>query len=381
MSTTERQDWPRFELPVSVRTPRLLAVDDEPAILRMITHLVGRESLPCDIASSLKEARAALKSREYDILFLDLTLPDGSGLELLQDPRVRARKVLVVIVTGEHDLEKALQVIRSGAYDFITKPFTLKLFDERLAKVVQEWASRSRLSFYQTSLEALVREKADQLRRQNRRMEQVYDMTVRALGAALDLRDPETEEHCRRVSENSVRLGEKLGLGPRELRNLRWSSYLHDIGKIGIPERILQKTSPLDASEMEVIKGHPLLGQRMIAGIDFLQGATDVVLYHHEKYDGSGYPHGLAGSDIPLSARIFAIMDAMDAMTFDRPYRAALSYETFVQELQRQRGRHFDPQIVDRFLELPASLWGPDPDRGGPAVIECAVQSGAGRVG
>jgi response regulator RpfG family c-di-GMP phosphodiesterase len=347
----------RIELPVSVRTPRLLAVDDEPTILRMISHLVGRESLPCDTATSLREARAALAGRRYDILFLDLNLPDGSGLELLREPRVRDKRMLVVIVTGEHDLEKALQVIRSGAFDFITKPFTLKLFDERLARVVEEWRSRSSLAFYQTSLEALVQEKADQLRSQNRRMEQIYDMTVSALGAALDLRDPETEEHCRRVSENSVLLGQRLGLGALELRNLRWSSYLHDIGKIGIPERILQKTSPLDASEREVIKGHPLLGQRMIAGIDFLQGATDVVLFHHEKFDGSGYPHGLSGGDIPLPARIFAVMDAMDAMTFDRPYRAALGYEAFLQELRLQKGSHFDPRIVDRFLELPAALW------------------------
>ncbi len=346
-----------FQLPVSVENPRVLAVDDDPAILRIISHLVGRESFPCDTAACLQEARTLLKSRDYDIVFLDLSLPDGSGSQLLDDPRIQSKQAVPVIVTGEHDLQTALQVIRSGAYDFITKPFTLKLFDERLGKVVEEWRSRSRVQYYQTHMEALVQARTEELRRQNQRIEKIYDMTVRALGAALDLRDPETEEHCRRVSENSVRLGETLGLGPTQLQNLRWSSYLHDIGKIGIPERILLKSAPLDSSEMEVIRAHPVLGHRMIAGIDFLKGATDVVLYHHEKYDGSGYPYGLQGEGIPLAARIFAVMDALDAMTFDRPYRTALGFEVFQQELRDQRGRHFDPRIADRFLELPASLW------------------------
>jgi putative nucleotidyltransferase with HDIG domain len=188
-------------------------------------------------------------------------------------------------------------------------------------------------------------------------IERVHDLTVAALGAALDLRDPETEEHCRRVAECSTRLGGVLGLEDAALRSLRRGAYLHDIGKIGVPGRILAKASSLTAEEMRLVKGHPLLGFQMISRIDFLRDAADVVLCHHEKFDGTGYPCGLKGEQIPLAARIFAVADAFDAMTHDRPYRRALPFAAFARELRVQSGRHFDPSIVERFLELPEESW------------------------
>ena len=182
-------------------------------------------------------------------------------------------------------------------------------------------------------------------------------MTVTALGAALGLKDPESEEHCRRVAENGVRLGRELGVAGEALKDLEWGAYLHDIGKIGVPEHILLQETPLSDAQMAVIRRHPALGYRLLQGIRFLVGATEVVLYHHERYDGSGYPYGLQGDEIPLAAKIFAVTDAVDAMTSRRPYRRPLSLSAAISEVRVQAARHFDPLVVETFLSIPVTEW------------------------
>ncbi|UCF99979.1 MAG: response regulator [Spirochaetaceae bacterium] len=354
---TENTEIIGMELAIPPLMPKILVVDDDPTILKLISLIISRRHLTCDTAAGIRSAKSLMEKNRYDIVFLDLMLPDGSGFDLLEERLSFNRSAVVVIITGEQVLDTAVQVIRNGAYDFITKPFSLALFEERLARVVEEWHSRVRYQYYQTHLEGLVGAMTDKLLQTSAQIDRIYDMTVAALGAALDLRDPETEDHCWRVAENSVLLGKTLGLSQVDQRNLRWSAYLHDIGKIGIPEHILSKSTGLSGEEMELVKVHPLLGFKMISNIDFLKGATDVVLFHHEKYDGSGYPYGLKGTDIPLAARIFAIIDAMDAMIYDRPYRKALPFSLFVEELKKQAGRHFDPELVRKFLEFPEMSW------------------------
>jgi HD-GYP domain-containing protein (c-di-GMP phosphodiesterase class II) len=254
-------------------------------------------------------------------------------------------------------LETALRMIRDGAYDFVAKPFTLAAFDRSLTRALGEWRSRMRYRCYLKHLESLVAAMTEKLVRSSREMETIYDATVSALGATMDLRDPETEGHCRRVAANSVILGGALGLNLEQLRDLRWGAYLHDIGKIGIPEHILAKKSTLTEEEMAVVRRHPGLGHALIERIGFLAGARDVVLYHHEKYDGTGYPDGLAGDAIPMAARIFAVTDALDAMIFARPYRRAMPFSAAVAEIESQAGRHFDPGVARTFLSIPRHSW------------------------
>ena len=337
--------------------PGFLVIDDDAGVRRLVCSLVRRRFPRCDAAASLGEARRLLALQRYDILFLDLTLPDGEGSRLLEDRVLLHPSSLVVVITGLLELDTAIQVIRRGAFDYIAKPFALGEFQERLDKAVEEWRSRQRYLRHQQHLEKLVSVMTDQVAASSEQIEKTYDMAVAALGAALDLRDPETEEHCRRVSRNSLLLGQAMGLPPLALRNLRWSAYLHDIGKIGIPEAILSKSSSLNDAEMALIREHPLLGYRLIRNIEFLQQATDVVLYHHEKHDGSGYPYGLKGVEIPIAARIFAVIDAMDAMLYDRPYRRALSFAQLVAELKRHAGGQFDPEVVEVFLRFSESSW------------------------
>lgn len=183
--------------------------------------------------------------------------------------------------------------------------------------------------------------------------ETAYDSTLRALSLALDVRDRETEGHAQRVARYMDLLARELRAANVDVRTLRRGALLHDLGKIGIPDEILRKTGELDGSEWRVMKRHPAYGARILAGIPYLSGAAEIVRHHHEHFDGSGYPDGLAGEDIPLGARIFSLADALDAMTSDRPYRRAMSLEDAISEIERCSGKQFDPVMVNAFLRIP----------------------------
>jgi response regulator RpfG family c-di-GMP phosphodiesterase len=292
-----------------LRPPRALVLEDQEAIQELVTAMLKIRSLGCDAASSLAEARERMEREHYDLLFIDVNLPDGSGLSLVKQDGPESP--IVVVVTGRGDIQTAIEAIRRGAIDFVTKPFTVGDFLQRVDKALDEWKSRARLRGQAKALETLVKMKTEELSRSSQQVDEVHDKTVLALVAALNLKDSETADHCVRVSQNSVRLGSMLDLSEFELKNLKWGAYLHDMGKIGIPESILLKPGPLTPEERHVIEKHPVMGYTMICNIEFLVHATDVVLSHHERFDGSGYPHGLRGTSIPLHARIFSIMDSL----------------------------------------------------------------------
>jgi hypothetical protein len=192
----------------------------------------------------------------------------------------------------------------------------------------------------------------NELRRLNRQLSDSYESTLQALSRALDTRDAETEEHSQRVNRYTELIARRFGIADEEIAHLCRGAILHDIGKIGVPDAILLKPAGLTASELEAMRKHPTIGYSMIAHIPFLAPAAEIVLHHHESYDGTGYPSGLAGAEIPLGARIFAVVDTLDAMTSDRPYRKALSFEEALAEIERQRGHQFDPAIVDTLLSV-----------------------------
>ena len=184
-----------------------------------------------------------------------------------------------------------------------------------------------------------------------------YDLTLDALSAALDLRDRETEGHSRRVVEYTSRLAEKIGLDKETIKNIRRGALIHDIGKIGVPDAVLHKPGSLDDSERMVIERHPQAGYNMLAGIPYLREEIQIVICHQEKWDGTGYPYGLRGQEIPIGARLFAIADTFDALTSDRPYRHGCSYEAARKVIEDEAGRQFDPQAVEAFLAIPEEEW------------------------
>jgi HD-GYP domain-containing protein (c-di-GMP phosphodiesterase class II) len=190
------------------------------------------------------------------------------------------------------------------------------------------------------------------LQRSNSELTLAYDATIEGWSRALDLRDKETEGHTQRVTEMSVELARRMGIEAGELIHIRRGAMLHDIGKMGIPDRILLKPGPLTEDEWQIMRQHPRYAHELLSPIAYLSSALDIPLYHHERWDGSGYPHGLKGEQIPLSARIFTVVDVFDALTSDRPYRPARSHRQALDYIQSQNGQHFDPKVVEAFLDM-----------------------------
>jgi putative nucleotidyltransferase with HDIG domain len=336
---------------------RVLVVDDERMIRGLLTQLLEKRYQVVAVEDG-HQALAVLERDPCQLALVDIQMSGMSGLELLQQITARFPDTAVVMVSGVTEVDTAVSTIRAGAYDYVLKPFSLKAVESCVERALEKRRLVLENRNYQQNLERLVSERTQELQSALGQIESTYDATIKALGAALDLRDSETEHHCIRVADFVHKLACRAGVTSEEtLRDIEWGAYLHDIGKIGVPDSILLKPAKLTEEELVVIRTHPLLGYKMLSRIPFLKGAAEVVLSHHESYDGGGYPHGLKGEDIPLSARLFAVADTIDAMTSERPYRAAMPIAEVGKELRRLAGRQFDPRIVEVFSSLPTESW------------------------
>jgi len=338
---------------------RILVTDDEDAIREIVSSMLTSANFVCSQASSGKEALALLQSgEEYELMLSDLMMPGMDGEALLAATKERFPDMPVVMVTAVHDVSVALGAIRNGAYDYLLKPFER----EQLLATVRRALENRRLKLenraYQTNLEALVTARTEQLRKAVRELEESYDITLEALGDALDLKDRETEGHSKRVTAFTIAIAKKMGLPSEQIRVIARGAFLHDIGKMAIPDAILNKPGKLDPNEIETMREHPYRGYQIVKKISFLSEAAEIVYAHQEKFDGTGYPRGLKGDQIPLGARIFSIADTLDAMMSNRPYRAAQPFSAAREEILRWSGRQFDPQVVEAFLAMPEHIWG-----------------------
>jgi putative nucleotidyltransferase with HDIG domain len=261
------------------------------------------------------------------------------------------------MVTAMHDLSTALEAIRRGAYDYILKPFEKDQLYLAVRRALEHRHLVLENLHYQRNLEKLVEERTAQLRGALEQLEQSYDDTLEALGGALDLKDAETEGHCKRVTAFTIAIAKAMKVQSALLPQIARAAFLHDIGKMAIPDQILRKPGPLTPEERDIMRRHCEIGYTMVTRIPFLKEAAEIVLAHQEYFDGTGYPRGLRGEEIPLGARIFAVADALDAMISDRPYRKALPMSHARAEIERCAGSQFDPKVVTVFLELPDSLW------------------------
>ena len=341
----------------------ILIVDDEEPIRRLLAMYLSDE-YRCVTAESADAATELLGERPFNLVITDITMPGTSGVELCQYIRKAFPETVVVMVSGMTDIHTAINAMRHGAFDYITKPFDLTQVLLAVDRALRYQALIEAKRNYEQSLEQTVRERTNELRGLNENLNQMleslyqnYRATLRALARALEARDVETAGHSDRVVAYSLRLGREMGLSHTELIALEQGALLHDIGKIGVRDSILLKRGPLTAEEWVEMREHINHGLRIISGIDFLKGAASVVGQHHEKYNGSGYPHGLSGEQIHINARIFAVADAFDAITSDRPYRAAADYPAAREEIVASVGTHFDPGVVNAFLEIPEAEW------------------------
>jgi putative nucleotidyltransferase with HDIG domain len=349
----------------------ILIVDDEETIRELLLEGLGSEGYDCKSCSNAKDALTALQKKKFDLLLSDIDMPGVSGVQLLQDIKAARHDLDVIMVTGVVDTETAINAIRMGATDYVTKPFNL---DEVLL-IIERTLEKRRLIRenldYQRNLEIRVQERTAELEKKNQEIEELftelkvafdevrqsYQDILEALMAALDTRDTETQGHSLRVAEYTVTIARVVGIVEPELTHIRRGSLLHDVGKIGIPDAILRKPGKLTEEEWVEMRRHPAIGYQMLQGIKFLEQALPIVLTHQERFDGTGYPNKLAGERIPLGARIFAVADTLDAMTSNRPYRAALPYERAHQEIIDFSGRQFDPSVVEAFCSIPKENW------------------------
>jgi response regulator RpfG family c-di-GMP phosphodiesterase len=329
---------------------QVLIVDDDRQVREILHEIFLSHGFRCQTATDGQEALELFRTNRPPLIFTDVKMPRMDGVAFLKAAREIDPDAAFVVLTGLGDVKIAIESLKLGAHDFIVKPVNI----DELLIAAERALERRELLMERREQQALLEQRVAEATQE---LHEVYRLTLEALGSALDTRDVGTESHSRRVHGYSLTLARAHSVPPHELKDLEHGVLLHDIGKIGIPDRILLKQGPLTPDEWRTMRTHPEIGKRLIEKIPFLRGAIPIVYHHHERWDGTGYPLGLAGEAIPLGARIFAVADAFDAMTFDRPYSKAITLEAARQEIQRCSGSHFDPAVVATFCSVPLAVF------------------------
>lgn len=337
---------------------RILVVDDEEAIREIVASMLTSAGYTCKQAGSGMEALSVLTSGEaFELLLSDLMMADLDGIGLLERTKEKYPDMPVVMVTAVHDISVALAAIRNGAYDYLLKPFEREQLLATVSRALENRRLKLENRTYQTNLESLIEARTDQLQATLKELERSYDITLEVLGEALDYKDRETEGHSRRVTAFTMAIARQMGVPKEQIDTIARGAFLHDIGKMAIPDSILNKPDKLTPDEIKVMREHCYLGYKLVEKIPVLKEAAEIVYSHQEKYDGTGYPRGLKGQQIPLGARIFSIADTLDAITSDRPYRPARSLAVARKEIQDWSGRQFDPEVVAVFQKMPDDIF------------------------
>jgi putative nucleotidyltransferase with HDIG domain len=341
----------------TVEMENILVVDDEEAIREVVSTMLESKGYHCTSVHNGRAAQDQVKRTTPDLVLSDMIMPEMDGIKLLEWMRQYDPDVPVIMVTAIHDISTALEAIRRGAYDYILKPFEKDQLFLGVGRALQHRRLVIENRSYQRGLEQQVEDRTARLTAALAQLEQSYDDTLEALGSALDLKDAETEGHCQRVTAFCISIAKTMPVPDAYLPILARAAFLHDIGKMAIPDGILRKPGPLNDDEKQIMRKHCEIGYNMLIRIPFLRDAAEIVLAHQEFYDGSGYPRGLKGDQIPLGARIFTIADSLDAMISDRPYRRALPMSHAREEIKRCSGSQFDPAVVDVFMSIPEQHW------------------------
>jgi putative nucleotidyltransferase with HDIG domain len=342
---------------VARRISRILVVDDETHVRAMMGSTLERQGYEVQLASSGREALETLELNSFDLVLTDIVMQDVNGIALLEQIHAQHPNLPVVMVTAIHDISVAIDSMRRGAYDYLLKPFEREHLLNTVRRAMDHRHALEENQNYQQSLEQMVRARTEMLRHAMEDLEHSYDVTLEALGDALDLKDSETEGHSKRVTAYTIALARAMGIPPAEIKVIARGAFLHDVGKMAIPDEILRKPGSLTPEEQVVMREHTTRGYNMLRKIPFLAGAAEIVYCHQEHYDGSGYPRGIRDREIPIGARIFAVGDTLDAITSDRPYRKARTFDAAREEILRCSGTQFDPAVVEVFLKIPNELW------------------------
>jgi putative two-component system response regulator len=368
----------------ATQAPHILIVDDEPHIRTVLSRTLQAVGYRCHTASSVAHARHNLSQDEFQMVLLDIRMPEQSGLALLEEIAPRAPDTIALMITAEEEVRTAVRALTLGAYDYILKPFDLEALRHAVRRARERQMIELENRNYKEQLEGLVEERTRLLTQSLRDLATTRLGLIRGICLVAEFRAPETGAHLERMAAYSREIalelqrreagGEKREAGEQKaelvdeefIESLYESAPLHDVGKVGIPDAILLKPESLTPTEFEVMKQHTLLGRDIVAGVrkhlgaeaaSFLAMAQDVCAYHHEAWDGTGYPYHLAGEEIPLSARIIAVADFYDATTWPRIYRPeAMTHEEVRGMLIAASGKKFDPSVIDAFLATEQSI-------------------------
>jgi putative two-component system response regulator len=326
------------------RLPIVTLVDDEPYALDVMVRAARAWRFECQAAASAEQAVELLEKNPTPIVVTDLRMPGRGGVWLVREIQKRWPEVSIIVLTAGHDTDAVAQSLDAGAHHYFLKPIKLDEFRHALEANLRTYRRQREHEHYRRKLEKL-------LARQSRRLRQTFLSAIDSLVRTLEARDPYTSGHSLRVRDYVLRLADVIGLERRLRRQLGLAAKLHDIGKVGMPEAILNKRGPLTADEMDIVKKHPVIGERILTPILRSQNVLSAIRNHHERYDGQGYPDRLKGEGIPLLARLLTVADCFDAMTSSRAYRKAMSREEAVAVLRAGAGTQFDPAFVPPFLK------------------------------
>jgi response regulator RpfG family c-di-GMP phosphodiesterase len=334
---------------------KILVIDDELAPRESI-RMVLKDQYDVYTASGALEGLDMMEQDPVDLIVMDIKMPKMDGITALQEIKKKYPDTEVILLTAFASLDTARDAIRFGAFDYLIKPFDKddvmlvvgKGLEKRRTNTCLK-QERDKLLFKTSYLE-------EQVNMARNNIMTCYEGTVKALILTIDAKDRYTFNHSNRVAQLATFLAEAMGVKNKTIKEIEHAASIHDIGKIGIEENILRKNGRLTADEYEEIKKHPAIGVRIVKSVPFLEDAIPVILHHHERYDGKGYPEGIKGEEIPLSARIVVVADAVDAMMSERSYRNALSTERVMHELSSNSGTQFDPEVVDIILQGKVAL-------------------------
>lgn len=335
----------------------MLLIEGDRATDPTLEKVVAAPGMTAEICAGLEQARAILGAGAFDVIVMNLGNSGPEIPQFLNECRRHYPLIATVVIADSENVHFAVQAVGAGASDYFVRPLHPEAAIVRIHRAVAIRRAEHDLEERRLQLESLLRERIEESRRELKRLEQTSEEMLYAFGLALGLRDNETAQHCHRVTRYSLELADALRCSSSEMGTIHRGAFLHDIGKIGIPDRILRKPGPLTPEERAIMEKHVRIGYEIVRRIPSLAISAEIVLTHHERFDGTGYPQGLRGREIPMGSRIFAVVDTFDAMTSNRPYRLALPDSVARDEIVRGSGGQFDPDVVQAFVSIPLELW------------------------
>lgn len=337
--------------------PAVTVVDDEPMAQDVLVRAARSWQFQCQAASTAEQALELLERNRTPIVVTDLRMPGRGGLWLVREIRERWPEIGIIVLTAGHDPEATNECLRAGAHHYFFKPIKLDEFRHVLETTWRTYRDEQEKLRYRSELERAVR-------RQTKRVSRTYISAITSLARAMEERDQYTAGHSRRVRDYSLELARAVGIDRKQRRLLSLAAQLHDIGKVAIPDSILHKPGALSAEEYAVVRQHPVTGERILAPVVKSRTVLSAIRGHHERLDGTGYPDGLKGNQIPLLARLIAIPDCFDALTTSRAYRDAMPIHQALAVLKESSGSHFEPDLLKTFIQIAPRLEPGEPRSG-----------------